>query len=100
MIQLSGPTNIVGDVEIDQNATLEISDGTTLVTGHCTCNNGTIHMKGGRLIPQGGLTNNGCNIIWEPGTYTNVADFNLDGLVNFKDFADFADTWLWQATWY
>jgi len=100
VIQLSGPTNIVGDVEIDQNATLEISDGTTLVTGHCTCNNGTIHMKGGRLIPQGGFTNNGCNIIWEPGTYTNVADFNLDGLVNFKDFADFADTWLWQATWY
>jgi len=100
VIQLTGPTNIVGDVEIDPNATLEISDGTTLVTSHCTCNNGTIHMKGGRLIPQGGFTNNNCNIIWEPGTYTNVADFNLDGLVNFKDFADFADTWLWQATWY
>jgi len=100
VIQLSGPTNIVGDVEIDQNATLEISDGTTLITGQCTCNNGTIHMKGGRLIPQGGFTNNNCNIVWEPGTYTNVADFNLDGLVNFKDFADFADTWLWQAAWY
>jgi hypothetical protein len=95
LIQLTGPTNIVGDVNIATNATLEISDGVTLVTGHTT-NNGTIHMKGGRLIPQGGITNNG-NVIWEPGTYNNVADFNLDGHVNFKDFADFADTWLWQA---
>ena len=95
LIELTGPTNIVGDVEIGPNATLEISDGTTLVTGHTT-NNGTIHMKGGRIIPQGGFTNNG-SIIWEPGTYNNIADFNLDGQVNFKDFADFADTWLWQA---
>jgi len=99
LIQLTGPTNIVGDVEIDSNATLEISDGTTLITGHTTCNNGTIHMIGGRVICQGGLTNNNCNIIWEPGIYTNVADFNLDGTVNFKDFADFANTWLWQASW-
>jgi len=97
-IELTGPTNIVGDVNIPASATLEISDGITLVTGHTT-NNGTIHMKGGRLIPQGGITNNG-NIIWEPGLYNNVADFNLDGKVNFKDFGDFANTWLWQATWY
>lgn len=95
LIRLTGPTNIVGDVEIGINAVLEISDGITLVTGHVT-NNGTIHMKGGRLIPQGGLTNNG-NIIWEPGLYNNVADFNLDGHVNINDFADFAGTWLWQA---
>ncbi|MHC4619351.1 MAG: hypothetical protein ACYTEQ_16520 [Planctomycetota bacterium] len=98
-IKLTGPTNIVGDVTIGSNATLEISDGTTLITGHTTCNNGIIHMKGGRIIPQGGLTNNGCSIIWEPGTYTNVADFNLDGLVNFIDFAYLADTWLWLSAW-
>jgi hypothetical protein len=100
IIQLTGPTNIFGDVTIDANSTLEISDGTTLITGHTTCDNGTIHMKGGRIIPQGGLTNNGCNIIWEPGIYSNMADFNLDGLVNFIDFADFADTWLWQSAWH
>ncbi|MHC4463430.1 MAG: autotransporter outer membrane beta-barrel domain-containing protein [Planctomycetota bacterium] len=100
LIELIGPTNIVGDLTIDPNATLEISDGTTLITGHTTCNNGTIHMIGGRVICQGGLTNNNCHIIWEPGTYTNMADFNLDGTVNFKDFADFADTWLWRADWY
>jgi hypothetical protein len=47
-------------------------------------------MKGGRIIPQGGLTNNG-NIVWEPGRYSNVADFNLDGRVNFEDLADLAD---------
>lgn len=95
IIKLTGPTNIVGDVSIGTNATLEISDGTTLVTGH-TINNGTIHMKGGRFIPQGGIANNG-NVIWEPGLYNNVADFNLDGLVNFKDLADFSETWLWQS---
>jgi len=100
LIRLNGPTNIFGNVQIDPNATLEISDGTTLITGRTTCNNGTIHMIGGRIICQGGLTNNNCNIIWEPGTYTNVADFNLDGTVNFKDFADFANTWLWRANWY
>jgi len=99
-IELTGPTNIVGDVNIPANATLEVSDGTTLITGQTTCNNGTIHMIGGRVICQGGLTNNNCHIIWEPGIYTNVADFNLDGTVNFKDFADFANTWLWQADWY
>jgi hypothetical protein len=96
-IKFTGPTNIVGDVEINTNATLEISDGITLVTGHTSCNGGTIHMKGGRIIPQGGFTNNGCAIIWEPGLYNNMADFNLDGKVNFKDYAYFADTWLWQA---
>jgi len=98
LIQLTGPTNIVGDVEIRENATLEISDGTTLITGQTTCN-GTIHLKGGRIIPQSGLSGD-CNIIWEPGLYTNIADFNLDGQVNFKDFADFTDTWLWQTAWY
>jgi len=98
LIQLTGPTNILGDVEIRENATLEISDGTTLVTGRTTCN-GTIHLKGGRIIPQGGLSGD-CNIIWEPGLYTNIADFNLDGKVNIKDFALFADTWLWQTSWY
>jgi len=80
IIKLSGPTNIFGNVEIETNATLEVSDGTTLVTG-LTTNDGTIHMKGGRLIPQGGLTNNG-NVLWEPGLYNNIADFNLDGRVN------------------
>ncbi|GAI97908.1 unnamed protein product, partial [marine sediment metagenome] len=37
---------------------------------------------------------------WQPGFYTNIADFNLDGKVNIKDFALFADTWLWQTSWY
>lgn len=97
IIKLTGPTNIVGDVEIKNDATLQISDGLTLVTGHTICN-GTIHMKGGYIIPQGGLLGD-CDIIWEPGIYTNVADFNLDGQVNFEDFAYFADTWLWQTAW-
>ncbi|MEE8578154.1 MAG: hypothetical protein V3T31_12950, partial [candidate division Zixibacteria bacterium] len=100
LIKLTGPTNVVGNMEIGTGATLEIRDGTSLITGHTECNNGTIHMIGGRVICQGSLTNNNCNIIWEPGTYTNMADFNLDGTVNFKDFAYFGDTWLWQADWY
>lgn len=100
IIRLIGSTNVVGNMEIADGATLQINDGTTLITGHTDCNNGTIHMIGGRVICQGGLTNNNCNIIWEPGTYTNMADFNLDGTVNFKDFAYFGDTWLWKADWY
>lgn len=95
IVRLTGPSSIVGDLMIGSGALLEISDGTTLVTGHTT-NDGTIDMKGGRLIPQGGITNNG-NINWQPGLYNNIADFNLDGIVNLKDFGDFADTWLWQA---
>jgi len=97
LIRLTGPTNIFGDVNIAPGATLAISDGTTLITGQTTCN-GTIHMKGGRIIPQGGLSGD-CNVIWEPGTYSNIADFNLDGQVNFEDFAYFADTWLWRSAW-
>ena len=97
LIKLTGPTNIVGDVNIEPSATLQISDGLTLVTGQTVCN-GTIHMKGGYIIPQGGLSGN-CNIIWEPGIYTNAADFNLDGQVNLEDFAYLADVWLWQTSW-
>lgn len=100
IIKFTGPTNVVGDIEINTDATLEISDGTTLVTGHCTCTEGTIHMIGGAIILQGGFTNNNCRVVWEPGLYTNVADFNLDGKVNLKDFAYFADTWLWQTAWH
>ncbi|MFA5291706.1 MAG: hypothetical protein WC496_01580 [Phycisphaerae bacterium] len=96
-VQITGPTNIVGNVTVPAGAVLEISDGQTLVTGYTT-NNGTIHMKGGRLIPQGGLTNNG-QILWEPGQYNNIADFNLDGSVNFSDFAEFSNSWLWQTQW-
>jgi len=98
LIQITGPTNVVGDVTISPNATLEVSDGLTLITGHTTCN-GTIRMLGGYIIPQGGLSGS-CNVIWEPGLYTNVADFNLDGHVNLEDFALFADTWLWQSNWH
>ncbi len=97
-IKFTASTSIVGNLEIDENATLEINDGLTLVTGQTVCN-GTIHMKGGYIIPQGGLSGN-CNIIWEPGIYTNAADFNLDGQVNFEDFAYMADTWLWQTAWH
>jgi hypothetical protein len=99
LVRLTGPANIFGDLQIDPNATLEISDGTTLIKGHCTCNSGTIHLKGGWLIPQGGLTNNNCSILWEPGLYNNIADFNLDGKVDFQDFSNLADTWLWQTQW-
>ncbi len=98
IIELTGTTNIVGDVNISPNATLEISDGATLITGRTVCN-GTIHIKGGYLIPQGGLSGD-CNIIWEAGLFTNPADFNLDGEVNFGDFAYFAETWLWKTGWY
>ncbi len=31
---------------------------------------------------------------------SNEADLNEDCKVDFKDFAEFADNWLWQASWY
>jgi hypothetical protein len=63
VIKLTGPTNIVGDVNVAENAVLEISDGTILITGYTTCN-GTIRTKNGQIITQGGLSDN-CNIISE-----------------------------------
>jgi len=58
IIKLAGPTNIVGDVEIDENGTLEISDGSTLITGYTT-NNGVIHVVNGDVVFQGGYSGNG-----------------------------------------
>lgn len=84
LIELTGPTNIVGDVTIEENAELEISDGQVIVTGHTACN-GTIHLKGGRIVPQGGLSGD-CNIISEPSDYNNM-----------EDLAFLAETWLWQT---
>jgi len=83
IIRLTGPTNIVGNITIMENAVLEISDGHAIITGHTNCN-GTIHIKGGRIVPQGGLSGD-CNIISEPSDY------------NMEDLALLADTWLWQT---
>ena len=99
LIELTGPTNIVGDVNIPADATLKISDGQTLITGHTTCD-GTIHLIGGTVIFQGGCDCNDCDIIHEPGPHRSHFDINADGIVNLRDFAAFANTWLWQATWY
>ncbi len=99
VIKLTGPTNIVGDVNIAPGATLEISDGQTLITGHTTCD-GTIHLKGGTVIFQGGCDCAACTIINEAGTDRSHFDINADGIEDFKDFAYFAESWLWQASWY
>jgi hypothetical protein len=98
LIKLTGPTNIVGSVTIQTGATLQISDGQTLITGQTT-NNGTIRLIGGTVIFQGGYSGSG-NITHEAGTYRSHFDINSDGIEDFKDFATFADNWLWQATWY
>ncbi len=56
-ITLTGPTQIIGDVEIAENATLTIQAGLTLVTGRTTCN-GIIRVQEGHFMPQGGLFGN------------------------------------------
>jgi len=99
IIKLTGPTNVVGDVNIPAGATLEISDGQTLITGHTTCK-GTIYLKGGTVIFQGGCDCENCNIINEAGLDRNHFDINADGAVKLDDFASFAQSWLWQASWY
>ncbi len=99
LIELTGPMNIIGDVNIPDGAALEISDGQTLITGHTTCD-GTIRLIGGTVIFQGGCDCEDCTITHEAGTGRNHFDINSDGTVNFDDFAAYADTWLWQASWY
>jgi hypothetical protein len=85
IIELTGPTNIFGDVTIEENAKLQISDGQVIITGHTVCN-GTIILKGSRIVPQGGLSGD-CDIISEPSDYNNM-----------QHLAFLADTWLWQIT--
>lgn len=98
LISLTGPTNIIGNVTVSAGATLQISDGQTLITGQ-TVNNGTIELIGGTVIFQGGYTGGG-TIPVTAGTDRNHFDVNSDGIENFKDFASFAESWLWQASWY
>ena len=57
-IELTGPTNIIGNVGLDSGATLVISAGQTLITGQTT-NNGTIVLAGGTVIFQGGYSGSG-----------------------------------------
>jgi len=98
IITLTGPTNIIGDVTVSAGATLQISDGQTLITGQTT-NNGTIELIGGTVIFQGGYTGGG-TIPVTAGTDRNHFDINSDGIADFRDFAGFAESWLWQASWY
>jgi len=74
IVTLAGPTNIVGDVTIAKGATLEIRDSTIWVTGKVICN-GTIHLKSGDMIPQGGLSGD-YHIIREPSIYSGVGQAN------------------------
>jgi hypothetical protein len=99
LIRLTGPTNIFGNVQIDPNATLEISDGQTLITGHTKCE-GSIHLIGGTVVFQGGCDYNECNIINEAGIDRNHFDVNADGAVNLEDYAYFVASWLWESSWY
>ncbi|MCK4885898.1 MAG: hypothetical protein KAS96_00855 [Planctomycetes bacterium] len=95
---ITGPTSIIGNVTVSAGATLQISDGQTLITGQTT-NNGTIELIGGTVIFQGGYTGGG-TIPVTAGTDRNHFDINSDGIADFKDFAGFAESWLWQASWY
>jgi len=98
LISLTGPTNVIGDVTVSAGATLRISDGQTLITGQ-TVNNGAIELVGGTVIFQGGYSGGG-TIPVTAGIDRNHFDVNSDGIEDFKDFAGFAESWLWQASWY
>jgi hypothetical protein len=58
LIELTGPTNIVGDVTVEHKAVLEISNGQTLIVGHTT-NNGEIRVVNGDVVSQGGYSGSG-----------------------------------------
>jgi hypothetical protein len=53
LVELIGPTNIVGNITIGEGATLDISNGTVLVTGDITCNNGIIQTTNGTITTLG-----------------------------------------------
>ena len=61
-------------------------------------NTGQISLYGGKFDVYD-IFNNNSDIIWEPGIDSNAADYNLDGRVNLEDYAQFAKTWLWEASW-
>lgn len=74
-VDLTGPTKVIGDIDVPAGATLTIAHGTTLVTGHVACD-GTIVLKGARLVAQGGLEGDG-PIISEPAENTYSSDSGL-----------------------
>ena len=53
IVELTGPTNIVGNMTIGEGAILDISNGIVLVTGDITCNNGIIQTTNGTFIVLG-----------------------------------------------
>jgi hypothetical protein len=53
LVELIGPTNIVGNITIGEGATLDISNGTVLGTGDITCNNGIIQTTNGTFTTLG-----------------------------------------------
>lgn len=57
-VEFYGPTNIIGDVTNQSGATILVRNDQTLITGH-TVNDGTIMTLQGKVVFEGGLTNNG-----------------------------------------
>jgi len=66
VVTLIGPTQIVGDVQVSKGGKLEVSNGTTFITGQVT-GGGTIYMKDGNVVPLGGFSSD-CIVIRESGT--------------------------------
>jgi hypothetical protein len=95
-VHFNGDCRVFGPITIEPNGRLEVSDGRLIATDPVT-NDGTIRLHGGQVVPRGGYSGSG-QIVWNQSAFSNAADFNLDGNVNFKDFATFANTWLWTAT--
>ena len=54
LVKLTGPTYIIGNLYIGPGAELQISEGTTIITGKTTCQ-GNINLTGGKIVHQGGI---------------------------------------------
>ena len=54
LVKITGPTYIIGDLYIGTDAVIQISEGTTIVTGKTICE-GTINLTGGNIVHQGGI---------------------------------------------
>ncbi len=95
-VELTGPAQIVGDIDIAADAALYIDQGQVLVTGATICK-GSIRIREGSLTLQGGGDCSKCSIVYETAADYNYFDTNLDNVVDFNDLAKFAENWLWTG---
>lgn len=95
-LRFTGDTVINGTLVVEPDGVVVIEDATVRVDG--IFNEGEIRVIGGRILSKNGVTGSGV-ITYSDSNSSSVFDSNTDGKVNLLDMADFAESWLWEASW-